>query len=311
MSLESPSICSKSEPDSADVAESHVATFHLDGPTRILDRRTHAYRKDVADIALAGTLFAPHYAAPMRRACRDVPAMIRNAPGPQAEAVSQLLPGEPFAVLDLATDWAWGYSVDDHYVGYVEAALLGEPITPTHKIAVREALIFGEPSIKSAVVGTLPFGARVAGSEQGPFVAIAEGFLHHRHVQPAGDRAVDPVAIAELLLGMPYLWGGRGSDGIDCSGLVQVAMAACGIALPRDTDQQRGFPCEELSPDTALRRGDIIHFPGHVGLMVDTTRLIHANAHWMAVVIEPLADVVARLAPNHDRPILARRRLSL
>jgi cell wall-associated NlpC family hydrolase len=311
MSLESPSICSRTEAESADVADGHVATFHLDGPTRILDRRTHAYRADVADVALAGTLFAPHYAAPMLRQCRAPSAMMRNAANPQAEAVSQLLSGEPFAVLDLTAGWAWGYSVSDHYVGYVEADLLDMPTVASHIVAVREALIFSEPSIKSALRGTLPFGARIAAREECPFFAIEGGYIHHRHVRLAHERTGDPVAIAELFLGMPYLWGGRGARGIDCSGLVQVAMAAAGIALPRDTDQQRAFPCEDLPAEVALRRGDIICFPGHVGLMVDEKLLIHANAHWMAVVIEPLSDVVARLAPNHDRPILARRRISI
>lgn len=311
MSLESPSICSRTEAESADVADSHVATFHLDGTTQILDRRTHAYRRDIADVALAGTLFAPHYAAPMLRQCRAPSAMMRNAADPRAEAVSQLLSGEQFAVLDLAAGWAWGYSVSDHYVGYVEANLLDAPTVATHVVAVREALIFSEPSIKSALRGSLPFGARVASCAEGSFFAIEGGYIHHRHVLPAHARTADPVAIAELFLGMPYLWGGRGERGIDCSGLVQVAMAAAGITLPRDTDQQRAFPCEDLPAEVALRRGDIIHFPGHVGLMVDEMRLIHANAHWMAVVIEPLSDVVARLAPNHDRPILARRRISL
>lgn len=311
MSLESPSICKKTEADAADVADSHVATFHLDGPTRILDRRTHAYRKDIADVALAGTLFAPHYAAPMLRQCRIASTMIRNAANHGAEAVSQLLCGEQFAVLDLAADWAWGYSVHDHYVGYVETDGLGAPTAPSHAIAVREALVFSEPSIKSAVRGILPFGARVAAREDRLFFAIDGGFLHQRHVRPVSARAVDPVATAELFLGAPYLWGGRGAGGIDCSGLVQVAMAASGIPVPRDTDQQRTYPCSDVPADEALRRCDIAHFPGHVGLMVDETRLIHANAHWMAVVIEPLADVVARLALNHDRPILARRRLKI
>jgi cell wall-associated NlpC family hydrolase len=115
--------------------------------------------------------------------------------------------------------------------------------------------------------------------------------------------------VAESLIGMPYLWGGRGDGGVDCSGLVQIALAAKGIATPRDTDQQRTQIGHALPDEARLRRGDVIFFPGHVGLMVDEDRLVHANAHWMAVTIEPLAEVVARLAPHHDRPILARRRL--
>jgi cell wall-associated NlpC family hydrolase len=223
--------------------------------------------------------------------------------------VSQLLGGEGFALLDILGDWAWGYSVHDHYVGYIEAAALGPPIVPTHRITAREALVFAEASIKSPKLATLPFGALVGGDEQGSFLTTDAGFVHRRHVGRIDQLASDPVAVAEQLIGMPYLWGGRGADGIDCSGLVQIALAAAGMSCPRDTDQIRAQCGRDIPEDAPLRRGDVISFPGHVGLMVDAERLIHANAHWMAVTIEPLADVVARLAPNHDRPILARRRL--
>jgi cell wall-associated NlpC family hydrolase len=285
------------------------ATFHLNGPSRVLDSRINAYRRDIADIALAGTLFAPHYAAPMERAATDS-TMVRTSPSDQAEASSQLLPGEQFAVLDLTAGWAWGYSRHDHYVGYVAADKLDRPIVPTHRIAVREALIFAGPSITAPAIGTLPFGARIAAKADDGFVATDQGYVHARHVAPVDSRETDPVAVAELFLGMPYLWGGRGADGIDCSGLVQVAFAAAGIAAPRDTDMQRESLGELLPAGARLRRGDIVNFPGHAGLMVDDHRIIHANSHWMSVVIEPLADVVARVATQHDRPILSRRRIA-
>lgn len=312
MSLESPSNSTRTEAEPAGDARPCAATFHLDGPTRRLDRRVNAVRQDIADVALAGTLFAPHYAAPMLRTCVAPSAMMRNAPQAAAEAVSQILAGEAFAVLDLAGGWAWGYSAQDHYVGYVEATALGDHSAPTHRIVVREALIFAAPSIKAAVVGTLPFGAGVAGRETEAFLAVADGFIHLRHVLPIADIGNrDVVSIAELFLGTPYLWGGRGAGGIDCSGLVQIALAATGVRAPRDTDQQRSQIGSEIAEDGTLRRCDLIYFPGHVGLMVDDKRLLHANAHWMSTVIEPLADVVARLVPTCDRPILSRRRLPL
>ncbi len=309
MSLESPSSSTGSAADAGGNARPCAATFHLDGPTRQLDRRVNAVRQDVADVALAGTLFAPHYAAPMMRSCSAPSAMMRAAPQPGAEAVSQILGGEDFAVLDITGDWAWGYAVQDHYVGYVQTSALGDRIVPTHHIAVREALIFAGPSIKAAVIGTLPFGARVSATDSEGFLAIGGGFLHRRHVAAIGSGAGDAVAVAELFLGTPYLWGGRGAGGIDCSGLVQIALAATGRSVPRDTDQQRTQIGYELAGDELLRRGDMIYFPGHVGLMIDDTQLLHANAHWMSTVIEPLADVVARLIPTCDRPILSRRRL--
>jgi hypothetical protein len=309
MRSESPSISPRNTAEQvADEAHAPV-TFHLGGPTAVLDGRVNAYRRDIADIALAGKLFAPHYAAPMHRGCALPSAMIRSAPDAAAEAVSQLLSGECFAVLDLSAGWAWGYSEHDHYTGYVEAAALGCPLNPTHRVRAREALLFAEASIKSAARAVLSFGALVKGDVEGTFLRTDAGFIHMRHLADIGTLETDPVAVAEALLGAPYLWGGRGAGGIDCSGLVQIALAATGVDVARDTDQQREQVGEALPEDARLRRGDIVHFPGHVGLMVDEDRLIHANAHWMAVVVEPLADVVARLAPHHDRPILGRRRL--
>ncbi|RVT94721.1 NlpC/P60 family protein [Sphingomonas crocodyli] len=307
----SPSISTR--PAAADAAADGkrvTRSFHLDGPTITLDRRVNAFRPDIADVALAGSLFASHYAAPMPRACAAPAAMMRNAADPKAEAVSQILHGEGFAVLDLAQGWAWGYSLHDHYVGYVAASALGAPVAADHVVMAREAIVFAGPSIKTAALATLPFASKLSGTIDGNFLALAEGgFVHARHVAPLDQRASDPVAIAEALLGAPYLWGGRGGGGIDCSGLVQIALAASGVTAPRDTDQQRTQTGDELPEEARLRRGDLIYFPGHVGMMVDEERLIHANAHWMAVTVEPLADVTARLKPDHDRPILSRRRL--
>lgn len=263
----------------------------------------------MADAALAGTLFAPHYARAEQRMCLAPSVMLRATPGDAAEAVSQLLRGEGFAMLDVAGGWAWGYCVHDHYVGYLPADALAEAEAPTHIVSAPQALLFSAPDIKSPVRAIWPIGARFAGEEAGVFVRCGELYLHHRHVAPADSRVADPVAVAESLVGLPYLWGGRGGGGIDCSGLIQLALARAGHAAPRDTDQQRAALGRELGADEPLQRGDVVFFPSHAGLMVDRERLIHANAYTMGVTIEPLADFVARLAPNHDRPVLARRRI--
>ncbi len=260
-------------------------------------------------MALAGLLFAPHYAAARDCHCVMDGTMLRAAPTSDAPAVSQLAYGEGFAVLDLTGGWAWGKCLHDDYVGYLPDAALGVVEPPTHRVTAPRAPLFAAPDIKAPVVGALSIGALAAGAEAGDFLVTAGGHLHRRHVAPAAARAADPVEVAERLIGAPYLWGGRGAGGIDCSGLVQRVLGLAGIASPRDSDQQRDALGRALGGDEPPRRGDLVFFPGHVGLMVDADRLIHATAFWMAVAVEPLAAVVARLAPLHADPVSARRRI--
>lgn len=280
--------------------------FRLSGPSAPLDRRVAAVRRDIADVALADRVFAPHYAKPLVHGCARAAAPLLAEPDAGATAVSELLHGEDFAVLDVAGGFAWGYCCHDHYVGYVVLDALAEPFAATHRVSAPAALVFARPDIKAPVLARLPMGARLAGTAEGAFLLTTAGAVHLAHVAPLDQAAADPVAVAERLVGQPYRWGGRSGDGLDCSGLVQLALAFAGVAAPRDSDQQQalGHPAEGQA-----RRGDLVFFPGHVGLMVDAERLVHANAHWMMTVVEPLADVVARLAPTLPEPIIARRRL--
>jgi cell wall-associated NlpC family hydrolase len=283
--------------------------FRLTGPSLRLDPRTHAFRPDIADVALAGMLFAPHYVRPDHCRCTVPATMMRARPNADAPAVSQIVLGEVFALLDLAGGWAWGYSMADHYVGYVAADALGPVAAPTHRVVVPSAVLFARPDIKAPRIASLPLGSQLGGVEADGFLRTDDGYIHLRHVAPL-DRRDDPVTAAERMIGLPYLWGGRGGEGIDCSGLVQRALECAGIAAPRDSDQQREALGTALDDNAPLARGDLVFFPGHVGIMVDADRLLHANAFWMGTVVEPLADVVARLAPNHAQPITARKRLT-
>jgi cell wall-associated NlpC family hydrolase len=152
-----------------------------------------------------------------------------------------------------------------------------------------------------------PAGARIGGTIAGDFLATSGGYVHCRHLRRLDQVTSDPVAVAEALLGVPYRWGGRSGDGVDCSGLVQLALAAAGIAAPRDSDQQRSLG-QPVEPGAPLARGDLVFFPGHVGMMADGERLVHANAHWMAVTIEPL-EAVKQRHPAHPQAVTAIRRL--
>ncbi|MBZ6378806.1 hypothetical protein B5C34_10985 [Pacificimonas flava] len=277
------------------------------------DPRLNAYNADVADSALQGRVEARRFAVPVpHRLVEGVSEMMRAEPDPAAAAVSELLPGQRFDIVDDNDGWAFGYSAHDHYVGYVRSEFLrSDAPTRTHRIIAPLALCFQRPDIKSGVTMTLPLGAEIAAEQfDENFLRHRNGtFVHRRHVGAIEAYAPDHMEIAEFFLGTPYKWGGRSRSGIDCSGLVQVALSACGIFVPRDSDLQAAEIGEEIDP-AELRRGDLVFFPGHVGFMEDETRLLHANAHWMTTLIEPLDDVVRRLSQTSPNPVAATRRIT-
>ena len=283
----------------------------LDGVSRSYEARVRAIRPDLADVALAEFYFAPHYAAPVARVCVAGSATVRSAPDALAGPISELLHGEAFHMLDARSGWAWGYCGHDHYVGYVPLDALGDPGAAATHVTTACAPLFSAADIKSAIIREFPTGAQLSGTVEGDFLATEGGFVHLRHVRAVDALESDWVAIAERFVGLPYVWGGRGGLGYDCSGLLQTALAACGIAAPRATAQQELALGEALAPAAELRRGDMIFFPGHVGLMVDGDTLIHANADAMAVTTEPLADVIARLKGSYEEPVTSRRRISI
>jgi cell wall-associated NlpC family hydrolase len=269
----------------------------------------NAVRGDIADIALAGTLFAPHYARPVILRCVDPSVLLRSAPTESSEAVSQLLAGEGFAMLDASGGWAWGYCLHDHYVGYVPAAAIGAATPPTHRVVHISTFVRAEPDPQSATLRRLTIGAGVTTSGSDDWVRVDDGYLFAAHLAPIETALLDPAGIAERMVGEPYLWGGRGDGGVDCSGLVQIAFGLAGHALPRDSDQQREVAGIAIADNAALRRGDLVFFPGHVGIMADAENIIHATAWSMSVIVEPLAALISRTAAEHDFPVLARRRI--
>jgi hypothetical protein len=280
------------------------------------DRRLTPARPDLAARHLAGTVEAARFvdAAPCRVTAASAP--MRAAPDPAAPFDTELLHGEEIAIYEIAGPWAWGQSALDGYVGYVPAPSVActEAPAPTHRVATLWANLYPRPALKSPPFAALPFAARVAvGDERDGLALIApETWVFLRHLAPL-DRPLDEpvpdwVAVAERLVGAPYLWGGRSPAGLDCSALLQLARQAAGHACPRDSDMQAalGWP---LAPDEALHRGDLVFWRGHVAIMLDGARIVHSNGHHMATVVEPLAEAVARIEAAGGGPVTRRARL--
>ncbi len=286
-------------------------TYRLSGHSIEGDRRTTPIRGDLADIKLAGKLFAPHYAVPMLRTGIAPVTEIHAEPHLSSMPVSALMHGEEFAVLDIAGEWAWGYCLHDDYLGYLRFADLGDDFAATHVVSAPATLIVATPSIKAPVLARYPMGARIVcgdASECGKFLSCEGGWAPVVHLSEIGKVESAPAELAERLVGTPYSWGGRGGNALDCSGLVQLVFGLNGHKPPRDADMQQASFGQELAQDAPLQRGDLVFFPGHVGIMADAVRLIHANAAAMAVSIEPL-DVAAARFDGHEVPILARKRV--
>jgi hypothetical protein len=215
-----------------------------------------------------------------------LPTGVFSEPSDLSEPVSQLLPGELFAVVEFTTSWAWGYCLADRRVGYVEAIELTDPLEPTHIVVEASAPIqtCGDPL--SPPLAHLPMGARLHGESRGAMLQIEGGCVPLAYLRPLGERDTDPAAVAQRLLGAPYLRGGRTAHGIDCSGLVQLSLQLCGVYCPRDTADQRSLG--EALPDHApLRRGDLLFCGDHVGLMVDDRMAIQVSHSARKVAVEP------------------------
>jgi hypothetical protein len=203
-----------------------------------------------------------------------IPTMVRSAPADGAEAVSQLLPGEEFAVLDITAGWAWGYCRLDRRVGYVEAIELAEPLNPTHIVIEAQAPVQSGGDPLAPALSFLPMGSRLHGQVKGAMLEFEGGFIPLSYLRPIGEHEEDPVNVARRLMGALYLQGGRTLHGVDCSGLVQLSLQLCGIDCPRDTDHQRSLG-EAVPEGSPLRRGDLLFCEDHVGLMVDDRRALH------------------------------------
>jgi cell wall-associated NlpC family hydrolase len=280
------------------------------------DRRLTPARADLAAEHLRGHVDAPRFVTGRIVRIITVSAPLRRAPQADAPLETEALFGETAMVYDEREGWAWVQLERDQYVGYLPAAALGASSSaPTHRVAALRTHAYSGPTIKAPPRMALSLGAQltIAGRE-GDFAVSQNGlYLWSRSLAELGASEPDWVAVAELFLEAPYLWGGRTSEGIDCSGLVQMALTTAGVASPRDSDMQEaalGEPIAIGDPKAPLARGDLIFWKGHVGIMRDSATLLHANGWHMKTVSEPLAQARERIAANGGGQVTSVRRLS-
>ncbi len=265
------------------------------------DRRLTPARPDLAAAHLRGRIEAAHYVEGRLMHIVAEVADLRPVPSNEASIDTQALYGEELMVYESEEGWAWAQLMRDSYVGYLSMQALAEgPSGATHRLKVNRSFVYPGANMKLPLAGALPLNAALCVTAQdGDFLRLADGgFVFAAHAVPLGAHESDFVAVAERLLGVPYLWGGKSALGLDCSGLVQLALAVAGVEAPRDTDLQEKDLGMDLAFDdrlSGLKRGDIVFWKGHVGILRDAGTLLHANAHHMQVASEPLEEAVSRI----------------
>ncbi len=272
-----------------------------------MDRRFWPATERVAHVSLQGRIEGVVFSEGMAFTVGAPLVDLQRTPdGPRER---QLPRGTGFTLIEDVGGWAFGFVEADGYCGWMRAAVLIAPRAASHWVASVGTHIYAGPAVQ-AFCDVMPMGARLRVTGQvGNFAEVDGGFVPASHLRAIGDWLTDPVAVAEAFLGTPYLWGGNSRAGLDCSGLVQLAYHACGLPCPRDSDLQQALGVA-LPDDAALQRGDLVFWRGHVAMMVDDRRILHANGHTMSVAYEGLAEANARIIEQGGGPVTALRRIA-
>lgn len=272
----------------------------------MMDRRMLPFSGRVAHVSLQGIVAAPLTEGEAAWVIVPLADLVAEPGGARDR---QLLLGATVTVIDRDRSHVFVRSERDGYCGWLVEAAVGQGPEPTHWVAAPATHLYSEPVVQAKSTAGLSLGSRVAVvGAWGPWANTPHGYVPMAHLRPLDQVATDAVAVAESFMGTPYLWGGNSRLGVDCSGLVQLALHACGKRCPGDSDLQMAVG-RGLAPGEALKRGDLIFWKGHVAMVVNDTVLIHANGHTMSVAYEGIREAIGRISAGGGGLVQARQRL--
>jgi len=217
---------------------------------------------------------------------------------------TECLFGENVEILEEYLEWVYCKLLTDDYCGWVKKNSLGYLKKPTHRVILNRTFVLKKKNVKSNCINYLPMGALLSAKEiKKEWTEIylfnnnelQTAFVPSEHILSIDNKIEDWVSVAEQFVGSPYKWGGRDSMGIDCSALLQLSYQAYGKKIPRNTSDQVKMFNQTVSDLNKLKRGFVVFWEGHVGIMVDRLNCIHANAFHMKTIIEPLNDILFRM----------------
>ena len=278
-----------------------------------LDPRLTPAREDLAASWLKDRVKAAKYIEPTRQSIVTNIANLYRSPDANQALETQLLYGEPVDVLETQGEWSWVQSARDGYVGYLhssEVKILKGDTSPTHRVSNVGAFVYKTANYKDTPMMTLSYGSlvRVIAEKDNMAEISTGGFVPLSLLATIDFYSEEPVAEAFRFLGVPYLWGGRNSTGVDCSSLVQLVLQSCNIKCPRDHDLQEKYLGKPVDRDK-VQSGDLVFFRGHVGLMVDDATMIHANDRAMAVSIDDLDEYIHWRTKSGKTPVKMFKRI--
>lgn len=274
-----------------------------------MDRRVTPFSGRVAAVSLRGAVEAERFVEPEVRQVAGNPFLLASPDGARDR---QFLAGDGFGLIEVRDGWAYGQAVKDGYCGWVPAAALVAPVEATHRVSVRTTWLYPEAGVRPPAVADLHFGSRVRLlEEKGRWARVSvgggEGWVPAGHLREVGEVLTDPTEVLRLFLGVPYVWAGNTGFGLDCSGLVQAALLACGVACPGDSDLQEQAVGRALAAGEVPRARDMVFWKGHVAMLEDDATLLHANGHAMMVSREPVGTALERIAAQGSELLSIRR----